>query len=171
MNTNTNTNYSYRKYCVSDADSIYKLHKKVFKYSKFQHIKMDFLKKLEGYVIINHKNDNHKIIAYLVYSRNISQKRNNELWIYLEYIGVHPKYQGSGLGKILIDLFTDDLDSNLDKLPSYLDVEDDTNVTERLIKWYMKSNYVVVKPHMKANKEDVFMTRMVRQTKECVWRS
>jgi GNAT superfamily N-acetyltransferase len=59
---------------------------------------------MEGIIIELNKNP----IAYLLFSRNI---KNDELWIYLEYLGVVPEYRKRGLGKLLLNSFIKTLDN------------------------------------------------------------
>ena len=150
-------NLHYRKYdCMTDTDIILDLHKKVFCQSKLSLPPVHRLMIMEG-IIVN-DNNNSEPIAYLLYSKN----KRDQSWIYLEYIGVDPKYQNNSIGKMLIELFIDNLTKN--KLYSYLDVEEDAIDTLKLIRWYSKYGYKVSEEHRTSKYESVKMTRMIRTT-------
>lgn len=155
---------TYRKYnCTTDTNIILDLHQKVFKESNILPPPIERLIKMEGTIV----EDNNKPIAYLLYSTNISIKRNNNLWLYLEYIGVIPTYRHRGLGRILIEVFIENLDKN--NIPSYLDVEENSDHTDKLIKWYEKYGYRITEEQQTSKYEIITMTRMERKTDNLIF--
>ncbi len=149
---------TYRKYnCTLDTDIILDLHQKVFEGSNVLPPPIERLMKMEGTIV----EDNNNPVAYLLYSKSISIKRNNNLWLYLEYIGVIPTYRHKGLGRILIEVFIENLDKN--NIPSYLDVEENSDHTDKLIKWYEHYGYKITEQHRTSKYEIITMTRMERK--------
>ncbi|ARF09997.1 acetyltransferase [Indivirus ILV1] len=149
---------SYRYYNYSiDTDTILDLHNIIFVNSDLLEPPIERLIKMEGIIIELNK----KPIAYLLFSRNI---KNNELWLYLEYLGVIPKYRNRGLGKLLINSFIKILDKA--KINSYLDVEENSICTNKLIDFYTKYGYEITEYHRTSKYEDVTMTRMTRIIKK-----
>jgi ribosomal protein S18 acetylase RimI-like enzyme len=126
-----------------------------------------YLKSLNGYVY----EYNDIILGYLLYhySTNITNPiiMTNTIsfsdYCYLDYIGINPDFQGNCIGQMLIKKFNNYLDFN--NLTSILHVEENTNFTDKLIKWYERNEYIIFGKSIPSDdKEGIYLTLMIRKS-------
>jgi ribosomal protein S18 acetylase RimI-like enzyme len=142
-----------RKYNSSDADEVHKLHQETFSYSK---ISTDVdLSKMQGWVF----DSNGKIVSYLLYT-DFDSPTTGKPWYYLEYIGTDIGYQKRGLGKQLIEKFHKKAKKN--RTPTFLNVEKDTPLTKRLVKWYSSVGYSIKHEEKSKKASKVTIITMIR---------
>jgi len=150
------TDITFRDYdSTTDKELVRKLDDVIFDYSNIDYEPSTGMQK--GWIV----EQNDEPIGYLLFTPFISKKYGNE-WITLDDIGT--KIQGKGIGSQIMNRFISYLDEN--NKPSRLLVEENTPHTERLIKWYKKYNYTILRTHDKSQHPKVTFTTMIRATPE-----
>ena len=142
----------------TDSGRIEELMLKAFDYSRLPLPSLTEIKEMKGFIL----DENGDISAYLLYSLFESTRDpKNPLWYYLEYIGTHPSSQGKGHGKKLMQRFIELLDD--DQVPSFLDVEEGSPLTDVLLDWYPRFGYKVFREHIPSKSDpSVKITKLKR---------
>jgi adenylate cyclase class IV/GNAT superfamily N-acetyltransferase len=136
-----------------DAEEVQKLDIQVFNDSNIPTEDVSSFKLLNGWVV----EQDDKIVGFLLHNKFISEKYGNE-WVHLDVIGT--SVQGEGIGGQLMEKFLDYVGDR----PSLLEVEEGLPKTSRLIKWYKKNGYKIIRTGDKSDNHDATFTKMTRAT-------
>jgi ribosomal protein S18 acetylase RimI-like enzyme len=139
-----------RKYKKTDALKVSKINESF--HSKHPQPPLSYFQEKNGWVLTDKK----EVVAFLLYTDFITS--DDESYYYLAAIGTHPDYQKQGLGHTLITEF-----HKFATIPTFLNVELDTPLTDILLQWYSKYGYEFKQDSESSKVKGVFFRMMVRE--------